>query len=233
MIGINTANLKSYRTQVVTSNTTSNNTTKTPTTVVTATNVTIKPSKKIKKADYNIYEFLVDAHGKELVTTVNIPSNNNWHHVVRLEEVASESGLLILVNSKNVVLYIGQTNYIAEYVNGLAKTIPNLNPTTVYIVAHANASKFVYAVTAYRSKFKPTYNDNSRNNRFMFSNKATTLNVTDSNMSSLEWIKANPKASYTQFVTAYSKAELRRLSRLFGLKKFSYALLRTKILNTK
>jgi hypothetical protein len=200
---------------------------KTNTSVINSS-VTLKSGKKVKKSDFNILKFLLDNHTKELVTTISIPSSGaKWNQIVRTNKVANNSGLLILVSSSNVVLYIGQTNYIGDFVNSLANLLPNLKPAKVYIVGHDNASKHIYAVTAYRSKFRPIYNNNNINNRFMFSNTITTLNVTDTNVRSVEWIKNNPNATYTQFINQFNIGEMRRLCRLYSVGKYSYAALKT------
>ena len=140
--------------------------------------------------------------------------------------------MLFLVDSNNVVLYIGQTNHIYHYVCGLANSFQNMKPATVYVVAHENASKYVHAVTAYRAKFKPTFNKEI-NVRFMFNPVNTTLNVTTANNISTEWIKANPTATYTMFVAKFSQAEMHKLCRLHSVGKYSYTALKAKVLSTK
>lgn len=191
-----------------------------------------KSAKKTKKIDFNIQQFLLDNHKESLVYKIDIPSDNSWHLVLTNSNLANISAMLFLVDSNNVVLYIGQTNHIFNYVGAIARYHESMKPATVYVVAHENASKYVHAVTAYRAKFKPTFNRET-NVRFMFNPVNTTLNVTTANTKSTEWIKANPNATYTMFVSKFSQAEMHRLCRLHCVGKYSYTALRAKVLSTK
>jgi hypothetical protein len=191
-----------------------------------------KSAKKTKKIDFNIQQFLLDNHKEANVYKIDIPSDNSWHLVLTNSNLSHISAMLFLVDSNNVVLYIGQTNHIYHYVCGLAHSYQNMKPATVYVVAHENASKYVHAVTAYRAKFKPTFNRET-NVRFMFNPVNTTLNVTTANTNSTEWIKANPTATYTMFVAKFSQAEMHKLCRLHCVGKYSYTALRAKVLSTK
>ena len=191
-----------------------------------------KSAKKTKKIDFNIQQFLLDNHKEANVYKIDIPSDNNWHLVLTNSNLSHISAMLFLVDSNNVVLYIGQTNHIYHYVCGLANSFQSMKPATVYVVAHENASKYVHAVTAYRAKFKPTFNKET-NVRFMFNPINTVLNVTTANTNSTEWIKANPTATYTMFVAKFSQAEMHKLCRLHCVGKYSYTALRAKVLSTK
>lgn len=191
-----------------------------------------KSAKKTKKIDFNIQQFLLDNHKEANVYKIDIPSDNNWHLVLTNSNLSHISAMLFLVDSNNVVLYIGQTNHIYYYVCGLANSFQSMKPATVYVVAHENASKYVHAVTAYRAKFKPTFNKET-NVRFMFNPINTVLNVTTANTNSTEWIKANPTATYTMFVAKFSQAEMHKLCRLHCVGKYSYTALRAKVLSTK
>ena len=191
-----------------------------------------KSTKKTKKIDFNIQQFLLDNHKEANVYKIDIPSDNNWHLVLTNSNLSHISAMLFLVDSNNVVLYIGQTNHIYYYVCGLANSFQSMKPATVYVVAHENASKYVHAVTAYRAKFKPTFNKET-NVRFMFNPINTVLNVTTANTNSTEWIKANPTATYTMFVAKFSQAEMHKLCRLHCVGKYSYTALRAKVLSTK
>lgn len=191
-----------------------------------------KSAKKTKKIDFNIQQFLLDNHKEANVYKIDIPSDNNWHLVLTNSNLSHISAMLFLVDSNNVVLYIGQTNHIYHYVCGLANSFQSMKPATVYVVAHENASKYVHAVTAYRAKFKPTFNKET-NVRFMFNPINTTLNVTTANTKSTEWIKANPTATYTMFVAKFSQAQMHKLCRLHCVGKYSYTALRAKVLSTK
>lgn len=191
-----------------------------------------KSAKKTKKIDFNIQQFLLDNHKEANVYKIDIPSDNNWHLVLTNSNLSHISAMLFLVDSNNVVLYIGQTNHIYHYVCGLANSFQSMKPATVYVVAHENASKYVHAVTAYRAKFKPTFNKET-NVRFMFNPVNTVLNVTTANTKSTEWIKANPTATYTMFVAKFSQAEMHKLCRLHCVGKYSYTALRAKVLSTK
>lgn len=191
-----------------------------------------KSAKKTKKIDFDIQQFLLDNHKETNVYKIDIPSNNSWHHVLTNSNLSHISAMLFLVDSNNVVLYIGQTNHIYQYVCGLANSFQNMNPATVYVVAHENASKYVHAVTAYRAKFKPTFNRDT-NVRFMFNPVNTTLNVTNVNNISTDWIKTNPTATYTMFVAKFSQAEMHKLCRLYSVGKYSYTALKAKILGNK
>jgi hypothetical protein len=191
-----------------------------------------KSAKKTKKIDFNIQQFLLDNHKEANVYKIDIPSDNSWHLVLTNSNLSHISAMLFLVDSNNVVLYIGQTNHIYHYVCGLANSFQSMKPATVYVVAHENASKYVHAVTAYRAKFKPTFNKET-NVRFMFNPINTTLNVTTANNISTEWIKANPNATYTMFVAKFSQAEMHKLCRLHCVGKYSYTALKAKVLSTK
>ena len=191
-----------------------------------------KSAKKTKKSDFNIQQFLLDNHKESLVYKIDIPSDNSWNLVLTNSNLSHISAMLFLVDSNNVVLYIGQTNHIFNYVSSIARYYESMKPATVYVVAHENASKYVHAVTAYRAKFKPTFNRET-NVRFMFNPVNTTLNVTTTNTNSTEWIKANPNATYTMFVAKFSQAEMHRLCRLHCVGKYSYTALRAKVLSTK
>ena len=191
-----------------------------------------KSAKKTKKIDFNIQQFLLDNHKEANVYKINIPSDTSWHHVLINSNLSHISAMLFLVDSNNVVLYIGQTNHIYHYVCGLANSFQNMNPATVYVVAHENASKYIHAVTAYRAKFKPTFNRDT-NVRFMFNPVNTTLNVTNANNISTDWIKANPNATYTMFVAKFSQAEMHKLCRLHCVGKYSYTALKAKVLSSK
>ena len=191
-----------------------------------------KSTKKTKKIDFNIQQFLLDNHKEANVYKIDIPSDNNWHLVLTNSNLSHISAMLFLVDSNNVVLYIGQTNHIYHYVCGLANSFQSMKPATVYVVAHENASKYVHAVTAYRAKFKPTFNKET-NIRFMFNPVNAVLNVTTANTNSTEWIKANPTATYTMFVAKFSQAEMHKLCRLHCVGKYSYTALRAKVLSTK
>ena len=191
-----------------------------------------KSTKKTKKIDFNIQQFLLDNHKEANVYKIDIPSDNNWHLVLTNSNLSHISAMLFLVDSNNVVLYIGQTNHIYYYVCGLANSFQSMKPATVYVVAHENASKYVHAVTAYRAKFKPTFNKET-NIRFMFNPVNAVLNVTTANTNSTEWIKANPTATYTMFVAKFSQAEMHKLCRLHCVGKYSYTALRAKVLSTK
>jgi hypothetical protein len=192
----------------------------------------IKSPKKVKKAGFNIQQFLLDNHSESLVYKIDIPSNSSWHLVLANSNLAHLSAMLFLVDSNNVVLYIGQTNHIYHYVCSLANSFQYMNPTTVYVVAHENASKYVHAVTAYRAKFKPTFNRET-NVRFMFNPVKAVLNVTSTNVSSIDWIKSNPNATYSMFISKFSVGEMRKLCRLHCVGKYSYTALKKVILNNK
>ena len=191
-----------------------------------------KSAKKTKKIDFDIQQFLLDNHKEANVYKIDIPSDTSWHLVLTNSNLSHISAMLFLVDSNNVVLYIGQTNHIYHYVCGLANNFQSMKPATVYVVAHENASKYVHAVTAYRAKFKPTFNRET-NVRFMFNPVNTTLNVTNVNTKSTEWIKANPTATYTMFVAKFSQAEMHKLCRLHCVGKYSYTALKAKLLSTK
>lgn len=191
-----------------------------------------KTSKKIKKADFNILQFLLDNHKEANVFKIDIPSDTIWKHVLTNSNISHLSAMLFLVDSNNVVLYIGQTNHIYYYVNQLANQNRDLDPATVYVVAHENASKYVHAVTAYRAKFKPTFNRET-NVRFMFNPVNAVLNVTSTNVTSSDWIRANPNATYTEFINKFSNGEMRKLCRLHCVGKYSYQALKAKLLSTK
>lgn len=191
-----------------------------------------KAPKKIKKADFNIQQFLLDNHSESLVYKIDIPSDSSWHLVLANSNLANISAMLFLVDSNNVVLYIGQTNHLFHYVGTIAQHHKTMKPATVYVVAHENASKYVHAVTAYRAKFKPTFNRDT-NVRFMFNPVNTTLNVTPTNVSSSDWIKSNPNATYSMFVSKFSVGEMRKLCRLHCVGKYSYKALRAKLLTIK
>ena len=138
----------------------------------------IKSTKKVKKTDFDIQQFLLDNHSESLVYKIDIPSDNSWHLVLANSNLANISAMLFLVDSNNVILYIGQTNHIFHYVPSIAQYHKTMKPATVYVVAHENASKYVHAVTAYRAKFKPTFNRET-NVRFMF-NPITSCNISSS-----------------------------------------------------
>ena len=191
-----------------------------------------KATKKIKKADFNIQQFLLDNHSESLVYKIDIPSDSSWHLVLSNSNLANISAMLFLVDSNNVVLYIGQTNHIFHYVSTIAQHHKAMKPATVYVVAHENASKYVHAVTAYRAKFKPTFNRET-NVRFMFNPVNAVLNVTSTNVSASDWIKANPTATYTEFINKFSNGEMRKLCRLHCVGKYSYQALKAKLLSTK
>ena len=191
-----------------------------------------KTPKKVKKNEFDILAFLLENHKEDNIFKIDIPSNAIWRHVLTNSNIAHLSAMLFLVDSNNVVLYIGQTNHIYYYVNYLSNQNRLLNPATVYVVAHENASKYVHAVTAYRAKFKPTFNRDT-NVRFMFNPVKAVLNVTPTNVNSIDWIKSNPDATYSMFVSRFSISEMRKLCRLHSVGKYSYKALRAKLLTIK
>lgn len=192
----------------------------------------IKSAKKIKKADFDILQFLLDNHQESNIFKIDIPATNSWHLVLTNSNLANISAMLFLVDINNVVLYIGQTNHLFHYVGTIAQYHKAMKPATVYVVAHENASKYVHAVTAYRAKFKPTFNRET-NVRFMFNPVNTVLNVTSTNVSSAEWIKANANSTYTEFIARFSQNEMHKLCRLHCVGKYSYQALKAKLLSTK
>lgn len=191
-----------------------------------------KTTKKVKKADFDIQQFLLDNHSESLVYKIDIPSDSSWHLVLANSNLANISAMLFLVDSNNVILYIGQTNHIFHYVPSIAQYHKTMKPATVYVVAHENASKYVHAVTAYRAKFKPTFNRET-NVRFMFNPVNAVLNVTTTNVTASDWIKANVNSSYTEFIAKFSQAEMHKLCRLHCVGKYSYKALKAKLLSTK
>jgi hypothetical protein len=214
---------------IVLSKTATNNTANTS---VITPKMPAKAPKKVKKEDFNILKFLLQHHTKSLVYEMPVPANTTWYQMLRRSHISAYSAMLFLVDKDNTILYIGQTNNISPWAVSTNQHMPDMPVAIVYAVCNKNPGMYVHSVTAYRATFKPKFNS-ERNTRFVFSPANAVLNVTSTNVTAVDWIKANVNSTYTEFTNKFSQSEMHKLCRLHGVTNYSYKALKAKLLNNK
>jgi len=191
------------------------------------------PTKRIKKTSFDFIKFLCQHHDANNIYDIKILANNPWHIVLRRSDLASKEGLLIFLDSKNTVLYIGQCQRIYDYSSSIYNYYGLTETARVIIVNNENPSKLVHAVGAYRAKFSPKYNSD-KGTRFMFNSMYPTTNVNSLCNKAIDWITEHPDSKRVEFISAFNDDKLTlcsKLCRAFSLPSNSYKSLKIAVLS--
>lgn len=180
-----------------------------------------------------VHTFLLENHPEENITMFKSRLTNwDWAKEIKNSNVANKDGLVIFVGKRNEVLYIGQSEFLARYVNVIKDTY-GVQPNKIFVISNENPSSKLMNTNSYRARFNPTYNSN-KNHRFLFDNSKTVLNLSPRYEKIVKWIVNHPESTYTTFTKVYTKADIQGLCRAFSLIRVSYKELKLAIkANTK
>lgn len=175
-----------------------------------------------------IYKFLLQNHAEENITLFKSSASNwDWAREIKRSSIATKDGLIIFVGKRNKVLYIGQSEFINNYVS-LIKDTHNIEPTKIFVINNENPSSKLMNVNSYRATFNPVYNSD-RNHRFLFDSGKTVLNLSPRYEKIVQWIINHPESTFTTFTRVYTATDLRGLCKAFSLIRISYKELKSAI----
>lgn len=161
-------------------------------------------------------------HKKENITVFKSSLKDwDWAKAIKASEIATKDGLLIFIKDQKV-MYVGQTEYIALYLNTIKYKYTTLKPTTIYVINNENPSDRIMATDAYRAKLNPVLNSDKRNAKYIFDKSSTVLNLSPRYEKIVDWIKRHPNSTRKEFLDIYTCNDIISLCKSFNLIKQSY-----------
>ena len=184
----------------------------------------------------NLYDYLVTNNPPENVYTFSSKKLFwDWRQEIKQNKIVSlKAAILIFVGFDETVLYIGSTELVKSYVKMLKGVVSQNHIKTVYVIIEQPLN-LLTKTNKYRQLFLSKKNVYIGNGKFIAQEDENCLIIPIKRKPIIEWILANPSASFDEFKCVFRNSfyVISSLCRVFSCENHNLSELQHALKNNK